>query len=134
MEIVVHEQNDSTSPDPYKALVVSRLDSTNAQSGRVIIDALPYIDGDYTPEMESHVTKLVEEEMKRIVRGEDVLEAYPAKEIAFSSEALQGEWRRMEAGGKMESVDLSRYSRVLGKVKSSEEGQEAIDVTKLHNW
>jgi len=103
---------------------------------KILIDALPYIDEEYTQDTETVVAKMIEDEMRSIVVSDgDYLEDHPVPQLSFnSSEILKTEWNRILASGdaKLPPLDLGRYSKLPpSKSKNPEEWQEALELSKV---
>lgn len=75
-----------------------------------LVDALPYIDTQLgQTEVAAHVKALIEEEMRHF-EPRDYLASLPLPPLpVLNSEAIASELARVEAGGKMEAIDLDRY-------------------------
>ena len=78
---------------------------------KILVDALPYIDGAYNdPAIKSQVHALIEEEMKTFKPEKDYLAPWPMREPDFSkTQLLESEWMRVCAGEPMPKMDTSRY-------------------------
>lgn len=76
----------------------------------VLVDALPYIDGQYNdPAIKKQVHALIAEEMKTF-KPDDYLAKWPMHEPNFESTTLlQAEWMRVCEGAPMSKIDTSRY-------------------------
>ena len=69
-------------------------------------DSLPYIDGEQDL---SIAHQLIAEEMRKF-KSRDYLKDHPAPVLRFqNSKALQAEYHRVQSGGAMEKMDMSRY-------------------------
>ena len=78
----------------------------------VLVDALPYIDGQYNdPAIKAQVHALIAEEMKTFRPEKDYLAAFPPYEPSFESTTLlQADWMRVCDGAPMPKFDTARYS------------------------
>lgn len=77
----------------------------------VLVDALPYIDGQYNdPTIKAQVHALIAEEMKTFKPEKDYLEGMEDYEPDFEpTQLLQSEWMRVSEGAPMSKMDTSRY-------------------------
>ena len=77
----------------------------------VLVDALPYIDGQYNdPKIKAEVHRLIAEEMQTFKPEKDYLAPWPAHEPNFdASTLLQADWMRVCDGQPMSKFDTSRY-------------------------
>ena len=77
----------------------------------VLVDALPYIDGQYNdPALKAQLHALIAEEMKTFKPEKDYLAAFPPYEPSFEGTSLlQADWMRVCDGAPMSKIDTSRY-------------------------
>ena len=77
----------------------------------VLVDALPYIDGQYNdPKIKQQVHALIADEMRTFKPDRDYLEQWPAHEPSFESTTLlQSDWMRVCEGVPMPKIDTTRY-------------------------
>jgi len=74
------------------------------------IDALPYIDQQYTPAMQKQVESLIEAELKTFKPAKDYLAQWPMHEPDFEAHPLlQAEWMRICDQQPMPKLDTTRY-------------------------
>lgn len=110
----------------------------------VLLDALPYIDGEYTPEIQKTVKQLVEEEMKTLVPP-NYLEENSLRTMNFEGmEIMQKEFARMSSSENlnMPPLDTQRYSAKKpppNYIKNLEAWQTSLENVKAqiqnqYNW
>ena len=77
---------------------------------KVDVDALPYIDQQYTDAARKQVEQLIQEELKSFKPSKDYLAQWPMREPDFEAHPLlQAEWMRICDGQPMPKLDTSRY-------------------------
>jgi len=83
--------------------------NNDSESAVVLLDALPYIDFQYSdPVIQVEVDRLINEEMKKF-QPPDYLSKFPEPEIQFSTEFLRTEYQRVATNAPQISLSMDRY-------------------------
>lgn len=95
----------------------------------VLVDALPYIDGQYRdPKVQAQVHALIQEEMATFRPERDYLEGMPMHDPTFeTSTLLQADWMRVCDGAPMSKIDTARYQLDPPAIKDAEGWRRAVD-------
>ncbi|KAL1511901.1 hypothetical protein AB1Y20_005183 [Prymnesium parvum] len=77
---------------------------------RTHIDALPYVDQQYTEDARREVERLIAQELKTFKPSKDYLAPWPQHEVDFEAHPLlQAEWMRVCDKQPMPKLDTTRY-------------------------
>ena len=101
----------TSNSDPQQPLA---LETTVVQQPpnepQVVVDALPYIDLEYTPEFREAALALVEEETRRYRPTKNYLDHLPTLTLnAFETPLLRSEYDRVSSRTPMEPLSMKRY-------------------------